>query len=415
MNILVVNAGSSSLKYQLFDTVQNLVLAKGTIEKIGLNGSSINHQVHEEFRDEQRIEYQDRKKTVVLPIPDHSAAIGLMVDVLTDPKDGIIKSLEEIDAVGHRIVHGGSLFDEAIEITDEVIERIESLNELAPLHNPPALLGIKACQEAMPHVTNVAVFDTAFHQTMPDTSYVYPIGYDMYEKYGIRRFGFHGTSHRYVFEKAVDHLDKPFEDTKVITCHLGNGSSMAAIVGGKVIDTTMGFTPLSGLMMGTRSGDIDPALIPYIMEKEGMDVHQVINYLNKRSGMLGVSGVSSDLRDIYEAMEIGDERAALAIKMCQQRVIKYIGAYIAEMNGADAIVFTAGIGENDVSFRRAVCENLTNLGVEIDLVKNNCQGVEREITLPSSRIRVFVIPTNEELMIARDTRAIMLKKRSRKK
>ena len=284
---------------------------------------------------------------------------------------------------------------------------------MAPLHNPPALAGIRACKEVMPDVPNVGVFDTSFHQTMPESSYIYSIGYDMYEKYKIRRYGFHGTSHRFVWEKVVDMLDMPIDCTKVITCHLGNGCSIAAIEGGKVVDTSMGFTPLEGLVMGTRSGDLDPSIIPYLMEKEGWDIHQITAYLNKGSGLLGVSGVSSDLRDIYDAVDIGDERAKLAVEIAYKRVVKYIGAYVAEMNGVDAIVFTAGIGENDVNFRRVVCEHLGYLGVEVDLALNNCRSELREITTKDSKVKVFIVPTNEELLIAKDTREIILRKNAR--
>ena len=413
MKILVLNSGSSSLKYQLFDTNHEIVLAKGLVDKIGLAGSSVVHEIHEEYKDEVKVEYRDEKKVIQLSIPSHEDAIGLVIEVLTHPKDGVIKDMNEIDAVGHRIVHGGDTFKESVELTEDVLEQLEQLNELAPLHNPPALAGIRACKEVMPDVPNVGVFDTSFHQTMPESSYIYSIGYDMYEKYKIRRYGFHGTSHRFVWEKVVDMLDMPIDCTKVITCHLGNGCSIAAIEGGKVVDTSMGFTPLEGLVMGTRSGDLDPSIIPYLMEKEGWDIHQITAYLNKGSGLLGVSGVSSDLRDIYDAVDIGDERAKLAVEIAYKRVVKYIGAYVAEMNGVDAIVFTAGIGENDVNFRRVVCEHLGYLGVEVDLALNNCRSELREITTKDSKVKVFIVPTNEELLIAKDTREIILRKNAR--
>ncbi|ATW28444.1 acetate kinase [Candidatus Formimonas warabiya] len=368
------------------------VLAKGLVERIGLEGSLLTHRPENK---EKQVIYTD--------IPNHSVAIKLVLDALTDANYGVISSMKEIDAVGHRTVHGGSTFTKSTLINDKVIEEMEKLVAIAPLHNPPGILGIKACEQIMPGVPQVAVFDTAFHQTMPEASYIYGLPYELYEKYGIRRYGFHGTSHRYVSQRVAEIIGKPIEELKIITCHLGNGSSIAAIDGGKVMDTTMGFTPLEGLIMGTRSGNVDPAIIKFIMQNEHLTIDQVDELLNKKSGFLGISGVSSDLRNVEEAAAQGNPRAKLAIEMFNQRIVRFIGAFAAQMNGVDVIVFTAGIGENAIETREAVCAKLTFLGVDFDREANQVRGQEREITKPGSKVKIFVIPTNEELMIARDT------------
>ncbi|HHT63992.1 MAG: acetate/propionate family kinase [Bacillota bacterium] len=396
MKVLVLNCGSSSLKYQLFDMTDESVLAKGLVEKIGLEGSLLTHRPKDQ-----------EKKVINADIPSHAKAIQMVLDALTDKEHGVISSVKEIDAVGHRTIHGGDTFTESTLIDDKVIAELERLVPLAPLHNPPSILGIKACQEIMPGIPQVGVFDTAFHQTMPESSYLYGLPYEYYEKYGIRRYGFHGTSHRFVSHRVAEIIGKPMSELKIITCHLGNGSSIAAIDGGKVMDTTMGFTPLEGLIMGTRSGNVDPAIIKFIMEKEGKTIDEVDELLNKKSGFLGISGISSDLRDIEEAAQKGNHRAQLALDMFYQRVRRFIGAFAAQINGVDVIVFTAGIGENSIEMREAVCSNLTFLGLEFDSEANKVRGQEREISKPSSKVRVFVIPTNEELMIARDTAALV--------
>lgn len=396
MKVLVLNCGSSSLKYQLFDMTDESVLAKGLVEKIGLEGSLLTHRPKDQ-----------EKKVINADIPSHAKAIQMVLDALTDKEHGVISSVKEIDAVGHRTIHGGDTFTESTLIDDKVIAELERLVPLAPLHNPPSILGIKACQEIMPGIPQVGVFDTAFHQTMPESSYLYGLPYEYYEKYGIRRYGFHGTSHRFVSHRVAEIIGKPMSELKIITCHLGNGSSIAAIDGGKVMDTTMGFTPLEGLIMGTRSGNLDPAIIKFIMEKEGKTIDEVDELLNKKSGFLGISGISSDLRDIEEAAQKGNHRAQLALDMFYQRVRRFIGAFAAQINGVDVIVFTAGIGENSIEMREAVCSNLTFLGLEFDSEANKVRGQEREISKPSSKVRVFVIPTNEELMIARDTAALV--------
>jgi acetate kinase len=396
VKVLVLNCGSSSLKYQLFDMTDESVLAKGLVEKIGLEGSLLTHRPKDQ-----------EKKVINADIPSHAKAIQMVLDALTDKEHGVISSVKEIDAVGHRTIHGGDTFTESTLIDDKVIAELERLVPLAPLHNPPSILGIKACQEIMPGIPQVGVFDTAFHQTMPESSYLYGLPYEYYEKYGIRRYGFHGTSHRFVSHRVAEIIGKPMSELKIITCHLGNGSSIAAIDGGKVMDTTMGFTPLEGLIMGTRSGNVDPAIIKFIMEKEGKTIDEVDELLNKKSGFLGISGISSDLRDIEEAAQKGNHRAQLALDMFYQRVRRFIGAFAAQINGVDVIVFTAGIGENSIEMREAVCSNLTFLGLEFDSEANKVRGQEREISKPSSKVRVFVIPTNEELMIARDTAALV--------
>ena len=398
MNILVINCGSSSLKFQLIDSETEKCIAKGLCERIGIEGSRITYTPD-----------GGEKEQTVTPMPDHTEAIRLVLEALTNPKTGVVKSLDEIGAVGHRIVHGGEKFAASTIITDEVMKAIEECNDLAPLHNPANLIGINACKKLMPTTPMVAVFDTAFHQTMPPESYIYAIPYEYYEKYKIRRYGFHGTSHKFVAQRAAAMLGKGLEDLKLITCHLGNGASVTAIKNGKVVDTSMGFTPLEGLVMGTRSGDIDPAIVTYIREKENLAPGEANNILNKKSGVLGVSGVSSDFRDIEAAVEEGNERAALALRMFAHKVKFYIGAYIAEMNGVDAIVFTAGVGENDISMREIICDDMENLGINLDPIANKVRGQETVISDEDSKVKLLLIPTNEELMIARDTNEIVKK------
>ena len=401
MKVLVINCGSSSLKYQVLDMTNESLLCKGLVERIGMDGSVITHE---------KIG-MEKKKTEV-PMNDHKDAIEQVLKAVQDPETGVVKSMDEIGAVGHRVVHAGEKFASSVRITDEVIKALEECVELAPLHNPPNLLGIAACQELMPSTPMVGVFDTAFHQTMPPESYIYAIPYEYYEKHGIRRYGFHGTSHKYVAERASKMLNVNLEDLKLITCHLGNGASVSAIKRGKCIDTSMGFTPLEGLVMGTRCGDIDPAIVTYIREKENLPQGKANEILNKKSGVLGISGVSSDFRDIEDAVAEGNERAALALKVFAHKVRFYIRAYIAEMNGVDAIIFTAGVGENDVTMREIICNNLGNLGIKLDPVKNKMRGKETEISTDDSKVKILMIPTNEELMIARDTYNIVTKGRA---
>lgn len=398
MKVLVINCGSSSLKYQLFDMTDESVLAKGLVERIGLPGSILIHRPGE-----AKVEIKDE-------IEDHAKAISLVLGALTDKEHGVVVSLDEITCIGHRVVHGGEAFSGSVAITPAVMQALEANIELAPLHNPPNIMGINACMELMPKTPQVGVFDTAFHQTMPSEAFIYALPYEYYEKYKVRRYGFHGTSHRYVTERAVEMLGKPMADTKIVTCHLGNGASITAVEGGKSIDTSMGLTPLEGVAMGTRSGDIDPAIMEFIMNKEKISIAQMSNILNKKSGVLGISGVSSDFRDIEGAAEKGNKRAQLALDRFAYVVKKYIGSYIAALDGVDAIVFTAGLGENSASMRTKVCAGLTFLGIEIDEEKNKTRGQEIEITTPGSKTKVFVIPTNEELMIARDTAEITAKK-----
>lgn len=386
--IIAINAGSSSLKFQLFEMPAETVITKGVIERIGLNDSIFNITVNGE------------KKKEILDIPNHNVAVNMLLDKLTTY--GIIESLDEIKGIGHRVVHGGEDFNDSVLITDEVIEKIDKLSELAPLHNPANLTGILAFREVLPNVPAVAVFDTAFHQTMPESSYLYSLPYEYYEKYGIRKYGFHGTSHKYVSQRAAELLGRPIEQLRIISCHLGNGASIAAIQGGKSVDTSMGFTPLAGVTMGTRSGNIDPALIPYIMEKTGKTADEVIDILNKKSGMLALSGFSSDLRDIEDEAEKGNERAELALQVFANRIHKYIGSYAARMYGVDAIVFTAGIGENSSAIRARVLKGLEFMGVYFDPSLNEVRGQEAFISYPHSPVKVIVIPTNEEVMIARD-------------
>jgi acetate kinase len=393
MKVLVINCGSSSLKYQVLDMTNETLLAKGLVERIGMAGSVLKHEktnVEEKFIQET-------------PMKDHKDAIANVMNAITDSIYGVVKSMDEIGAVGHRVVHAGEKYATSVVIDNKVIAALEECVELAPLHNPPNLLGIAACQELMPGTPEVAVFDTAFHQTMPPESYIYAIPYEYYTKYGIRRYGFHGTSHKYVAERAADMLGVNIADLKLITCHLGNGASVSAIKRGKCIDTSMGFTPLAGLAMGTRAGSIDPAIISFIADKEDLTADEVLGILNKKSGMLGISGISSDFRDIADAIADGNVRAELALKVFAHRVRYYIGAYIAEMNGVDAIVFTAGVGENDVDTRDVICSELGNLGIKLDLVKNKVRGKETVISRDDSKVAILLIPTNEELVIARDT------------
>ncbi|HIU96491.1 MAG TPA: acetate kinase [Candidatus Copromorpha excrementipullorum] len=397
MKVLVINCGSSSLKYQVLDMTNEALLCKGLVERIGIEGSVITHT---------KIG-MDEKFQLIVPMEDHKDAISHVLMAIQDENHGVVKNMSEIGAVGHRVVHAGEKFAHSVLIDDLVIEALEECVELAPLHNPPNLLGIAACKELMPDTPMVAVFDTAFHQTMPPESYIYAIPYEYYEKYGIRRYGFHGTSHKYVAERASDILNVNLDDLKLITCHLGNGASVTAIKRGKCIDTSMGFTPLEGLVMGTRSGDIDPAIVTYIREKEGFDQGVVNEILNKKSGVLGISGVSSDFRDLEAAAEEGNERAMLALKVFAHKVRFYIGAYIAEMNGVDAIVFTTGVGENDIAMRDIICNDLGNLGIKLDVVKNKVRGKEMIISREDSKVAIILIPTNEELMIARDTYKIV--------
>ena len=399
MKVLVINCGSSSLKYQVLDMTNEELICKGLVERIGMEGSVISHT-----------KTGMDKFVLEAPMKDHKDAIGHVIDALKDEEHGVVKDMSEIGAVGHRVVHAGEKFAHSVLITDDVIKALEECVELAPLHNPPNLLGIAACQELRPGTPIVGVFDTAFHQTMPPQSYIYAIPYEYYEKYGIRRYGFHGTSHKYVSERAAEMLNVNIEDLKIITCHLGNGASVSAIKRGKCIDTSMGLTPLEGLVMGTRSGDIDPAIVTYIREKENLEQGVANEILNKKSGMLGISGVSSDFRDIEAAAEEGNERAMLALKVFAQRVKFYIGGYIAEMNGVDAIVFTAGVGENDMGMRDIICNEMGNLGIKLDLVKNKVRGKEMVISAEDSKVKVLLIPTNEELMIARDTYNIVTNK-----
>lgn len=389
---IAINAGSSSLKFQLYEMPAETVITKGIVERIGLKDSIFT------------ISVGDEKVTEIVDIPDHEVAVQMLLEKLLEHK--IISSYDEITGVGHRVVHGGEVFPESVVIDDQVIEKIEGLSELAPLHNPANVIGIKAFRKVLPNIVSVAVFDTAFHQTMPPASFLYSLPYSYYENYGIRKYGFHGTSHKYVSERAAELLGRPIEELRLITCHLGNGASIAAIEGGKSMDTSMGFTPLAGVSMGTRSGNIDPALIPYIMEKTDKTAEQVLDVLNKESGMLGVSGISSDLRDLEKAAAEGNDRAELALEVFVDRIHKYIGSYAARMNGVDAIIFTAGIGENSTFIREKVLRGLEFMGVYWDQALNQIHGEEAFINYPHSPVKVIVIPTNEELMIARDVETL---------
>lgn len=392
MNILVINAGSSSLKYQFIDMTTENVLAKGIAERIGIADSILKHQATGKERHDVK---QD--------MHDHIDAVKLVLNMLIDPEYGVIKDMGEINAVGHRVLHGGERFTNSVIINDEVIKAIEDHIELGPLHNPANLMGIQACAKVMPDVPMVAVFDTAFHQTMPKKAYLYALPYDAYKRLRIRRYGFHGTSHRYVSQRVAQLLHRSFDELKIITCHLGNGSSVAAVKYGKCIDTSMGLTPLEGLVMGTRCGDIDPAIVGYIMKKENLTVDEMDNYMNKKSGVLGLSGISSDFRDLDAAAKEGNERAQMALQVFAYRVKKYIGSYAAAMGGVDCIVFTGGIGENTGSMRKLICEDLDFLGLVIDDERNKIRAQEQMITTNDSRVKVMIVPTNEELMIARDT------------
>ena len=394
MNVLVINAGSSSLKYQLLNPETGDLLAKGLCERIGIDGK---------FTYKPQVEGKEKLDAVDVAMPTHAEAIAAVLDALVDPKNGVIASMKEIDAVGHRVVHGGEKFASSVVITDEVMAAIEECNPLAPLHNPANIIGIKACQEKMPGVPMVAVFDTAFHQTMPAKAYTYAIPYEYYENDKMRRYGFHGTSHRYVSQRCAEILGKPIEELKIVSCHLGNGSSITAIDGGKSVDTSMGLTPLAGLPMGTRSGDMDAGIMEYIMKKYGMSMADMMTTLNKKSGVLGISGVSSDFRDLDNAAAEGNQRAALAVEVFEYGVRKMIAEYAAAMGGVDAVVFTAGVGENSADMRLHFVDGLQFMGIEIDPEKNNIRGEERIVSPDGAKIKVLVIPTNEELMIAKDT------------
>lgn len=393
MNILVINCGSSSLKFQLINAQSEELIAKGLCERIGIEGSQMTYAPKD-----------GDKLQITEPMADHTAAIRLVLNALTDEKSGVVKSLDEIGAVGHRIVHGGENFATSTLITDEVLAAIEACNDLAPLHNPANLIGINACRELMPKTPMVAVFDTAFHQTMPEEAYLYGIPYHYYEDYKVRRYGFHGTSHSYVSQQAAKMLGKPYEELKIIVCHLGNGASVSAVKNGKCVDTSMGLTPLEGLIMGTRSGDMDPAIIEFLCNKEDKSVHEILNVLNKESGVLGLSeGYSSDFRDLEKGYRAGEAPSIRAMKTFAYRVVKYIGAYVAAMNGVDAICFTAGIGENGSFIRGMICSYLGYLGIAINDAENAKRGEETVISTPESKTKVLVIPTNEELAIARET------------
>ena len=397
MKVLVLNCGSSSLKYQLFNMRDERVMAKGLIERIGLNGSLLTHETDD---------YQQAK--VPVKAPDHKVAIQSVIAALTDPEKGVISSMDEIRAVGHRVVHGGEKISRSVLIDDHVLSVLEDCTELAPLHNPANIMGIEACRSIMPQTPQVGVFDTAFHQTMHRSAYLYAIPFEYYEKYHVRRYGFHGTSHKYVAQRAAELMGKPLEELKIITCHLGNGSSITAVKYGQSVDTSLGFGTLAGLPMGTRCGDLDPAVIPYLMDKENLTIDQISNVLYKKSGLFGISGVSSDMRDIEKEKDAGNPRATAAIEVFVHAVKRFIGTYTAVMGGVDAIVFTAGIGENAIDVRKMVCKDLNYLGTRLDEEKNRVRGIEQEISEAGSSVKMFVIPTNEELMIARDTREIAL-------
>ena len=397
MKILVLNCGSSSIKYALYDMDSKTVMTSGGAERVGLDGAFVKVKLA-----------NGEKKQVMHDIPEHTEGVKFIFSLLTDPEIGVIKDLKEIDAVGHRMVHGGEKFNKSVLLTEEVLKVFEECTDLAPLHNPANLKGVRAVQELMPGLPQVGVFDTAFHQTMPKEAYMYAVPYELYEKYGVRRYGFHGTSHRYVSQRVCEFLGVKPEGKKISTCHIGNGARIAAVKDGKCIDTSMGLTPLEGLMMGTRSGDIDGGAITFIQKKLGLDADGMSNLLNKKSGMLGITGISSDMREIDAACEEGNERAKLAIEMYNYRIRKYIGAYAAAMDGCDIIVFTAGVGENQASMREKVCEGLSFMGVKVDVEKNSgIHGEEAVISTPDSKVTVVVIPTDEELMIATDTMALL--------
>ena len=393
MKILVLNCGSSSLKYQLIDMSNEEVLCVGLVERIGIEGSVL----------KQEKDGVEGKLIVEQPMKNHQDAIKLVLDAVVDPQYGGVKDIKEVEAVGHRVVHGGEKFAGSVLITDEVKAALEECIELAPLHNPANIMGIEACEAILPGVPMVGVFDTAFHQTMPKSSYLYGLPHELYTKYGVRRYGFHGTSHRYVSQRAAAMLGKNIEDCKIITCHLGNGASVAAIDGGKSVDTSMGFTPLEGLIMGTRCGDIDAAILPFLMEKEGLDAKGLSDLMNKKSGVYGMTGISSDFRDIEDAAAHYNELAQVALESYAKKVKKYIGSYAAEMNGVDAVVFTAGVGENGIDMRADIMANMDFLGMKLDEEANKVRGKERVISTEDSKVKILLIPTNEELMIARDT------------
>ncbi len=397
MKILVINAGSSSLKYQLIDMETECVLAKGGCERIGIDGGKLTHKAHgETFIIEQ-------------DLPDHTVAISLVLRELVDKKAGVIESMDEIDAVGHRVVASGEAFTKTTLVTDEVMDTMEVIKELAPLHNPAAILGVNACRAVMPGKKMALVFDTSFHATMPDYAHLYAIDYEDYKKYKVRRYGAHGTSHKYVSQAAAEYLGRDIKELKIVTCHLGNGSSISAVKGGKCIDTSMGFTPLAGVPMGTRSGDIDYAAVEFLCRKKGMTMEEGLTYLNKKCGMLGISGVSSDFRDLCAAAEEGNDRARLALDMFNYSCKKYVGAYMAALGGLDVLVFTAGVGENTVSVRKAICENMEAFGIVLDEKKNDYKndGTIHDLSAEGSRVKILVIPTNEELVIARETAALL--------
>lgn len=396
MKILVLNCGSSSVKYKLIDSDTKDVLAEGGVEKIGLPDSFLKFKRSD-----------GSKETITVDMPDAKAAVENVIKVLTDPKEGVIKSFDEIDAVGHRVVHGMDKFNKSVLITPEVIEKVKECYTVAPLHNPANIAGIEAVTELIPSVPQVAVFDTAFHQTMPDYAYMYALPYEAYEKYGVRRYGFHGTSHRYVSKRACDFLGLDYDKQRIITCHIGNGGSIAAIKDGKCVDTSMGLTPTEGLMMGTRVGDVDPGALVYLMKEMNLDADGLMDLINKKSGVAGVSGISNDMRDIEAGIKAGNERARLALEMYEYRILKYIGAYTAVLGGADIIVFTGGVGENQISTRSNICKKLAYLGVTLNEEANKTRGEEIEISGVDSKIHVVVIPTDEELMIAQDTAAIV--------
>lgn len=392
MKVLVINCGSSSLKYQLIDMETENVLAKGLVERIGVEGSVLTQKTH-----------TGDKYVVETPMKDHQLAIELVLNALTDKEHGVITSMDEISGVGHRIVSGGAKYTKSVLIDEDVMHNLQECCKLAPLHNPAHIIGIKACQNLMKNTPMAVVFDTAFHQTMPEKAFMYALPYDTYEKNAVRRYGAHGTSHKFVSQIAAEEMNKDAKDIKMITCHLGNGASISAVDGGKCVDTSMGLTPLEGLIMGTRCGDIDPAIVPYLMKERNLTPQEVDNMMNKQSGVYGISGVSSDFRDIEKAAEEGNHRAQLALDMFHYRVKKYIGSYAAIMNGLDCLVFTAGLGENSIESRKEICKDMDFFGIKLDTEKNNVRGKVTEISAADSKVKIFVIPTNEELMIARDT------------
>jgi len=397
MKVLVLNCGSSSIKYQVFDMTNESVLAKGIVERIGIDGSFLEHNA----------EVNGKKTKIEKEIPNHNTGVSLVIEILQDQEFGVIENIDELKAVGHRVAHGGEAFPKSTRVGEEELAEIKDLSRLAPLHNPHNAAGIEVVKDLLPQVPQVAVFDTSFHQTMPEKAYVYPLPYDFYKEMGIRRYGFHGTSHKFVAQLAAKEMGKKLEDLKIITAHLGNGASITAIDRGKSVDTSMGFTPLEGLVMGTRCGDIDPAIVPFLQKNKGWDAEKVENVLNKESGLLGISGISNDSRDVEEAAEEGNHRAQVAVDIFCYRVKKYIGAYAAAMGGLDAIVFTAGIGENSDIVRKKALEGMEFLGVTLDLEKNKARRKLTEISSPDSRVKAFIVPTNEELVIARDTHELV--------